>query len=75
MQAITPTSNSHSISNISQGKSRYSTFSTPTTENHKWFKAVGTKIFFEHVDSWAKSLLFRAHHLRNATTELILVYI
>ena len=31
MQAITPTSNSHSISNISHGKSRYSTFSTPTT--------------------------------------------
>ena len=39
MQAITPTSNSQSISNISHGKSRYSTFSTPTTENHKWFKA------------------------------------
>ena len=57
MQVITPTSNSHSISNISHGKSRYSTFSTPTTENHKWFKAVGIKISFEHVDSWAKLLL------------------
>ena len=56
MQAITPTSNSHSISNISQGKSRYSTFSTQTTENHKWFKAVGIKLSFEHVDSWAKIL-------------------
>ena len=45
-----------------------------TTENHKWFKVVGIKISFEHVDSWAKSLLFRTHDLWNATTELILLY-
>ena len=55
MQAITPTSNSHSISNISHGKSRYSTFSTPTTKNHKWFKAVDIKISFEHVDLGQKA--------------------
>ena len=70
-----PMSNSHSIWNISHGKSRQSTSSTPTTENHKWLKVVGIKISFEHVDSWAKSLHFRTHHLLNATTELILVYI
>ena len=45
-----------------------------TTENHKWFKVVGIKISFEHVDSWAKSLLFRTHHLWNSTTKLILDY-
>ena len=28
-----------------------------------------------YVDSWAKSLLFRTHHLWNSTTELILIYI
>ena len=44
---------------------------TPTTENHKWLKVVGIKFSFEHVDSWAKSLLFRTHHLWNSTTELI----
>ena len=33
------------------------------------------KISFEHVDSWAKILLFRTHHLWNSTTELILRYI
>ena len=44
-----------------------------STENHKWFKVVGIKISFEHVDFWAKSLLFRTHHLWNSTTELILV--
>jgi hypothetical protein len=27
------------------------------------FKLVDIKISFEHVDSWAKSLLFRTHHL------------
>ena len=43
MQAITPTSNSHSILNMSHGKSRKSTFSTPTTENHKWFKVVSDR--------------------------------
>ena len=43
-----------------------------TTENHKWFKLVDIKISFEHVDSWAKSLLFRTHHLWNSTTELTL---
>ena len=37
-----------------------------TTENHKWFKVVGTKISFEHVNSWAKILLFRTHHLWNS---------
>ena len=62
-----------SISNISHGKSRYSTFSTPTTENHKCLKLVDIKISFEHVDSWAKSLLFRTHHLWNSTTELTLL--
>ena len=41
---------SHSISNFSHGKLRQSTFITPTTENHKWFKLVDIKIFFEHVD-------------------------
>ena len=46
-----------------------------TTENHKWFKVVSIKISFEDVDSWAKSLLFRTHHLWNATTELTLTYI
>ena len=46
-----------------------------TTENHKWFKVVGIKISFEHVDSWAKSLLFRTHHLWNSTTELTLLYL
>ena len=51
MQAITPASNLHSISNVSHGKSRYTTFSTPTTENHKSFKLVEIKISFEHVDS------------------------
>ena len=45
-----------------------------TTENRKWFKVVGIKISFEHVDSWAKSLLFRTHHLWNSTTELMLYY-
>ena len=44
-----------------------------TTENHKWFKVLGIKISFEHVDSWAKSFLFRTHHLWNSTTELILL--
>ena len=44
-----------------------------TTENHKWFKVVSIKISFEDVDSWAKSLLFRTHHLWNATTELTLI--
>ena len=44
------------------------------TENHKWFKVVGIKISFEHVDFWAKSLLFRTRHLWNSTTELILVH-
>ena len=44
-----------------------------TTENHKWFKVVSIKISFEDVDSWAKSLLFRTHHLWNATTELTLL--
>ena len=28
---------------------------------------------FEHVDSWAKSLLLRTHYLWNSTTELILI--
>ena len=46
-----------------------------TTKNHKWFKVVSIKISFEHIDSWAKSLLFRTHHLWNSTTELILVNI
>ena len=27
------------------------------------FTVVGIKIFFEHIDSWAKSLLLRTHHL------------
>ena len=40
------------------------------TENHKWFKVVSIKISF---DSWAKSLLFRTHHLWNSTTKLILI--
>ena len=31
-----------------------------------------TMVSFEHVDSWAKSLLFRTHHLWNSTTELTL---
>ena len=44
------------------------------TENHKWFKVVVMKISFEHVDFWAKSLLFRTHHLWNSTTELTLVH-
>ena len=44
-----------------------------STENHKWFKVVGIKISFEHVDFCAKSLLFRTHHLWNSTTELILM--
>ena len=30
-------------------------------------------ISFEHVDSWAKILHFRTHHLKNSTTELILI--
>ena len=30
-------------------------------------------IFFEYVDFWAKSLLFRTHHLWNSTTKLILL--
>jgi hypothetical protein len=34
-----------------------------TTEDHKWFKVVSIKISFEHVDFWAKTLLFRTHHL------------
>ena len=34
-----------------------------STENHKWFKVVGVKISFEHVDSLAKSSFFRTHHL------------
>ena len=29
-------------------------------------------VSFEHVDSWAKSLHFRTHHLENSTTKLIL---
>ena len=44
-----------------------------STENHEWFKVVGIKISFEHVDFWAKGLLFRTHHLWNCTTELILL--
>ena len=46
-----------------------------TTENHKRFKVDGIKISFEHVDSWAKTLLFKTQHLWNSTTELILVFI
>ena len=34
-----------------------------TTKDHKWFKVVGIKISFEHVDFWAKTLLLRTHHL------------
>ena len=30
------------------------------------------KTFFEHVDSWAKILHFRTHHIYNSTTELTL---
>ena len=45
-----------------------------STENHKWFKVVGIKISSEHVNFWAKSLLFRTHHLWNSTTDLILLY-
>ena len=33
-----------------------------------------TTISFQHVDSWAKSLHFRTHHLQNSTTELTLTY-
>ena len=35
---------------------------------------IGIKISFEHVDSLAKSLLFRTYHLWNSTTELILLH-
>ena len=45
-----------------------------STENLKWFKVVGMKISFEHVDFWVKSLLFRTHHLRNSTSKLILIH-
>ena len=44
-----------------------------TTENHKWFKVVGIKFSFDHVDFWAKTLLLRTHCLWNSTTELILI--
>ena len=44
-----------------------------TTENHKWFKEVGIKISFEHVDSWSKSLPFRTHHLWNSKSDLTLL--
>ena len=36
---------------------------------------VDIKISLEHIDSWAKSLLFRTHHLWNSTTELISMFI
>ena len=45
-----------------------------STENHKWFKVISIKISLQHVDFWAKSLLFRTHHLWNSRTELILQY-
>ena len=32
-----------------------------------------TTVSFEHVNSWAKSLHFRTHHLWNSTTELTLL--
>ena len=44
-------------------------FLTNHNSLQNWFKT----IFLEHVDSWAKILLFRTHHLWNSTTDLILI--
>ena len=42
--------------------------------NHNSWQDCFMKISFDHVDSWAKILHFRTHHL-NSTTELTLPYI
>ena len=41
--------------------------------NHNSSQGCFKTITFEYIDSWAKILHFRTHHLKNSTTELTLV--
>ena len=43
--------------------------------NHYSSQGCFKTISFEHVESWAKILHFRTHHLKNYTTELTLICI